>query len=86
MPTISEFFGISILMYFDDHAPPHFHARYGEYEVLIQIEPLGILRGNFPPRALSLVMEWASIHLNELKIDWEKAEKLQKLERIAPLS
>jgi len=35
MPTISEFFGIVILMFFDDHAPPHFHARYGGDEVVI---------------------------------------------------
>lgn len=59
MPTISEFFGIMILMFFDDHAPAHFHARYGGDEVVIQINPVGIIRGKFPPRALSLVIEWA---------------------------
>ena len=59
MPTISEFFGIMILMFFDDHAPPHFHARYGGDAVVIQINPIGVLRGKFPPRALSLVIEWA---------------------------
>ena len=57
MPTISEFFGILIMMYYSDHAPPHFHARYAEYEALICIEPLGILKGNLPPRAFSLVLE-----------------------------
>lgn len=62
MPTISEFFGILILMYYNDHAPPHFHARYGEYEALIKIEPLGLLKGYLPPKALSLVIEWALIH------------------------
>lgn len=86
MPTISEFLGILILMYYDDHAPPHFHARYGDYEVLIRISPLGILRGGLPPRALSLVMEWASIHEEELLNDWKHAELHQKLEKIAPLS
>jgi hypothetical protein len=30
LPTISRFFGISIAMYFDDHGPPHFHARHPE--------------------------------------------------------
>lgn len=59
MPTISEFFGIMILMFYDDHAPPHFHARYGDDEVVVQIDPVGVLRGKLPPRALSMVIEWA---------------------------
>ena len=62
MPTISEFFGILILMYYNDHAPPHFHARYGEHEALLRIDPLRILKGYLPPKALSLVIEWAMIH------------------------
>lgn len=86
MPTISEFFGILILMYYEDHAPPHFHARYGEFESLIRIDTLGILRGNLPPRAISLVMEWAAIHQQELLQDWELAERHLRLEKIAPLN
>jgi len=57
MPTISEFFGIVILMFYGDHAPPHFHARYGEDEALIRISPVGVLTGHLPPRALSLVID-----------------------------
>lgn len=68
MPTISEFFGILILMYYEDHAPPHFHARYGDHEVMIQISPVSVVKGNFPPRALSLVVEWAQIHQKQLEI------------------
>lgn len=45
MPTISTFFGILIRMYFNDHAPPHFHAVYGEHEAVIAIETLLILEG-----------------------------------------
>jgi hypothetical protein len=85
MPTISEFFGIMILMFYNDHAPPHFHARYGEYEVLIQIVPLGILKGKLPPRALSLVMEWAQIHQDQLMEDWNYAANNKKLQKIPPL-
>jgi hypothetical protein len=85
MPTISEFLGITILMYYGDHAPPHFHARYGEYEALIQISPLGLQKGRLPPRVLSLVIEWASIHQNELLEDWKRAEANQKLVKIPPL-
>lgn len=85
MPTISEFFGILILMYYSDHAPPHFHARYGDYEALIQISPLGILKGKLPPRALSLVMEWAQIHQEQLMEDWNYAVSNKKLQKIPPL-
>ncbi len=85
MPTISEFFGIVILMYYSDHAPPHFHARYGDFEVLIQISPLGVMTGNFPPRALSLVMEWALIYQELLLEDWNYATNHKKLQKIPPL-
>ena len=66
MPEISRFFGIIIRMYFDDHNPPHFHAIYGESEILININTLAIVSGNFPPRALGLVMEWANIRQKEI--------------------
>lgn len=85
MPTISKFLGILILMYYEDHAPPHFHAKYGEHEALIQISPLGLLRGSLPPRVLSLVLEWAAMHEADLKRDWKLAESHQKLENIPPL-
>ena len=57
MPEISRFYGIIIRMYFDDHAPPHFHAFYGGESVVIDIQHLAVLTGNVPPRALGLVME-----------------------------
>jgi hypothetical protein len=72
-------------MYYNDHAPPHFHARDAEFEALIQIHPLGVLKGHLPPKALSLVIEWAALHQQELMKDWKLAENLQKLEKIAPL-
>ena len=85
MPTISEFFGILIFMYYSDHSPPHFHARYGEYEALIKISPVGLLKGNLPPRALSLVIEWAQIYQNQLMDDWKDAANNKKLKKIPPL-
>ncbi len=85
MPTISEFFGIMILMFFDDHAPPHFHARYGGDEVVIQINPVGVLRGKFPPRALSLVIEWAQKYQQNLMEEWNRAANNKKLHKIPPL-
>lgn len=85
MPTISEFFGILILMYYSDHAPPHFHARYGDDEALIRIFPIGLLKGKLPPRALSLVIEWAQIHQEELMEEWNHASNNKKLQKIPPL-
>jgi hypothetical protein len=49
MPTICAFYGILVRMYWNDHAPPHFHALYAEEEVLIDIRPLDVLQGKFTP-------------------------------------
>ena len=62
MPTISAFYGILIRMFYNDHAPPHFHARYGEFEATIDIYTLSVKHGRLPRRALDLVLEWAMIH------------------------
>lgn len=64
MPTISWFDGIWIRMFFNDHPPPHFHARYGEFEATIEIATFNILEGTLPARALKVVQEWAIIHKN----------------------
>ena len=70
MPTISEFFGILIRMYWDDHPPPHFHAIYGEHEAQYNIATLDIINGALPRRAHALVVEWASLHRDELMKNW----------------
>lgn len=85
MPTISVFYGILIQMFWGDHNPPHFHALYGEYEVIINIRTLEIIRGSMPRRALALVLEWASLHREELMEDWTLCEMKQVPVKIAPL-
>ncbi|MDP1715206.1 MAG: DUF4160 domain-containing protein [Anaerolineales bacterium] len=85
MPEISRFFGIIIRMYFNDHVPPHFHAHYGEHQIEITIETLEVLKGKLPNRVLGLVLEWASLHRDELRADWERARNEQPLEPIQPL-
>lgn len=67
MPVLSRFFGIIVLMYFDDHPPPHFHVRYGGQKAIVSIDTLGLVEGNLPPRVLGLVVEWASLHRQELR-------------------
>jgi len=85
MPEISRFYGIVIKMFFDDHNPPHFHAFYGEYEVLININSFAVFAGNLPPRALGLVIEWATQHQDELLVNWERAKGQESLSKIEPL-
>lgn len=85
MPEISRFFGIIIRMFFDDHNPPHFHAVYGSDEILIDITTVSVFAGRLPPRVLGLVIEWGTLHRQELLDDWERARGQQPLERIEPL-
>ena len=85
MPEISRFYGVVIRMYFGDHNPPHFHAVYGDQVALIDIQALAVFAGRLPPRALGLVIEWASMHQKELMGLWERARANQPLDRIDPL-
>jgi len=85
MPQISEFFGVAIYMYFNDHSPPHFHAEYGEFEAVYAIDTLDILRGNLPRRAHGMVVEWTLVHRAELRANWDRAREQRPLERIEPL-
>jgi hypothetical protein len=85
MPTISEFYGIVIRMYFMDHAPAHFHAYYGEFEAVIGIRTLEIIEGSLPRRALSFVVEWASQHRDELQEDWDLCAARKSPHPIPPL-
>jgi len=85
MPRVSAFFGIVKYMYYNDHLPPHFHAEYGEYEAIYEIDTLDVTRGDLPRRAHALVLEWATLHRNELRDDWERARKEKPLVEIEGL-
>jgi hypothetical protein len=85
MPEISRFLGIVIKMFFDDHNPPHFHAEYEDVAALIDIRTLSVFAGRLPPRAMGLVIEWATVHQEELLEDWRRAQARQALQRIDPL-
>jgi len=84
VPELSRFLGIVIYMYYRDHAPPHFHAEYAEFEITVDIQS-GVVTGEFPRRALNLVMEWYSLHKDELAEDWALAEGKKPLKTIDPL-
>ena len=85
MPQISQFFGIVIYMYFNEHLPSHFHAEYGEAEAVYRIDTLDVIRGKLPRRAHALVVEWATLHRPELRADWDRARQSVPLLEIEPL-
>ena len=85
MPTISEFFGIVIRMYYEEHGVPHFHAYYSGDEASLAIESLEVLEGKLPRRALALILEWALEHRPELRDNWSLANAHRPLKPIAGL-
>jgi hypothetical protein len=86
VPEISRFYGIVIKMFYNDHAPPHFHAEYGGSVMLVAIETLGVIAGSLPPRATGMVMEWAAEHQQDLREVWDHARAMEPLGRIDPLA
>ena len=85
MPEVCRFYGIIIAFYYNEHNPPHFHAKYGEYRAEIEIRTLQILKGELPKRAKTMVLEWADEHRDELMQDWELARQQCELKEIEPL-
>jgi hypothetical protein len=85
MPTISVFYGIVIQMHWRDHAPPHFHAIYGEFDATITIGDWRVLSGSLPRRAMAMVREWAAEHESELIEDWNLCRESKPPMRISPL-
>jgi len=86
MPEVCRFYGIIIAMFFDDHNPPHFHARYGKDNVAIEIGSLRVLEGQIRARALGLIVEWPSQHKRELLKNWEIVKNNQPIKEITPLA
>ena len=82
MPIIARFYGILIKMYFKEHGSPHFHALYGEYNGVFNIESLEMIEGDLPGRAQKLVTEWAQLYKDDLMAMWGNQEfkKLPGLE------
>lgn len=82
MPVIARFYGIVIKMFFNDHLPPHFHAVYGEYNAVFDINTLELYEGDLPSRARKLTVEWATQYKSELLEMWnsQQIRKLPELE------
>ena len=85
VPRISQFYGIVIEMYFSDHPPPHFHARYSGDEALIVIETGEVFAGALSARGLRLVREWLESHRAELMANWDLARAGEPTIPVTPL-
>lgn len=85
MPEISRFYGIVVMMYYNEHPPSHFHAEYGGQEMVVNIETLAVIAGKLPRRATGLVMEWAALHQADLRNAWNQARNMEPPGRVDPL-
>lgn len=85
MAEICRFFGIIITIFNREHGIPHFHVKYDEYRGVFSIEKLDIIEGFLPNKIISLIVEWALQHREELKENWNLAQQLQPLKKIEPL-
>jgi hypothetical protein len=85
MPRISQFHGVSVYMYYMDHAPPHFHAMHGDDEAVITVTPPSLHQGALPGNALRRVLRWAGLHQAALMANWQLAQQGQPLNQIPPL-
>jgi hypothetical protein len=84
MPIISRFFGIVIYMLWREHRPPHFHAKYNDEEITVEIET-GKVNGAMSKRALGLVQDWRELRKQDLMREWELVEQKKALFPIKPL-
>jgi hypothetical protein len=85
VPRISSFYGITVAMYFNDHAPPHFHVIYAGWEASFRISDLAIIEGQVPARAARLIRQWARMHAVGLLANWAKARASLPLDTIPGL-
>jgi hypothetical protein len=82
MPKISEFDGIAIYMYYEDHNPPHFHVISGGREALVGIHPVGILAGGLSGKMNKKVLAWARVHVAALMENWNRMQDGDEPEKI----
>jgi hypothetical protein len=85
VPRISAFYGIVIEMYYADHPPPHFHARYSGETAKIEIATGAVIAGALPKNALRLVREWLEEHRDELHKNFERVANEETPEKVEPL-
>jgi hypothetical protein len=71
MPVIARFYGILIKMYFREHGVPHFHAIYGEFNGVFDLQTLEMIEGDLPQRAQRMIVDWSTQYKNDLLQMWQ---------------
>ncbi len=82
MPILSVFFGIMVRMWHDDHPPAHIHVEYQGFEAFIDIETGTIVKGKLPGKVAAIIQDWCHTHRQELRDNWQRAQRFEPLERI----
>lgn len=84
MPTISSFYGITIVMFLrgKEHNPPHIHAITQDFDAPFSIDSGDLLEGEFPVKGKQLVKEFVIKYRLELEEMWDTGiyKKLPPLE------
>ncbi len=87
MPTLSMFYGIIVRMFAEkngQHNTPHLHAKFGEHEIVVDLES-HVIEGHFPKGKMDLLLAWMEIHRDELKANWELLSSGEPAFKIEPL-
>jgi hypothetical protein len=82
VPILSVFFGIMVRMWHDDHPPAHIHVEYQGFEALVDIETGRVSQGRLPHKVANIVSDWCATHRQELRENWQRAQRFEPLERI----
>lgn len=82
MAKVAVVEGVTIMLYANEHPPPHFHAKIAEFQAVIDVKSLKIIRGRLPPNKTGPVIEWATIRQNVLTEAFEAVRNRKKIEPI----
>ena len=85
MPELCRFHGAIIQIFPREHPPPHFHVKHAGGRARVTISDAQVVRGSLPPNIQRLVLEWARVRRGELETAWERIQRGQVPDKIAPL-
>ncbi|SMH54894.1 DUF4160 domain-containing protein [Azospirillum agricola] len=84
MPTVAWIVGFAVLIFFEDHDPPHFHIRGKGVVAKILLEDLSIVevKGTLKPAEIRAIRAWARNHLPDLYHCWRAVQSGETPQKI----
>jgi len=75
MPTIGRIGSLDVMIFRNDHDPPHFHVIGPEFSAKFTIADFELLssKGRIRRRDISDIEEWGQRHQNALQLNWRLA-------------